>query len=34
MYVWLIKGGGKNILFDCGFYREKFIAPLASVRFS
>ncbi len=25
MYVWLIKGGGKNILFDCGFYREKFI---------
>jgi glyoxylase-like metal-dependent hydrolase (beta-lactamase superfamily II) len=26
MYVWLIKGGGKNILFDCGFYREKFIA--------
>ena len=26
MYVWLIKGGGKNILFDSGFYREKFIA--------
>ena len=26
MYVWLLKGGGKNILFDCGFYREKFIA--------
>ena len=25
MYVWLIKGGGKNILFDCGFYRERFI---------
>lgn len=25
MYVWLIKGGGKNILFDAGFYREKFI---------
>jgi len=25
MYVWLIKGGGKNILFDCGFYRDKFI---------
>jgi glyoxylase-like metal-dependent hydrolase (beta-lactamase superfamily II) len=25
MYVWLIKGGGRNILFDCGFYREKFI---------
>jgi glyoxylase-like metal-dependent hydrolase (beta-lactamase superfamily II) len=25
MYVWLIKGGGKNILFDAGFYREKFL---------
>ncbi len=25
MYVWLIKGGGKNILFDAGFYRDKFI---------
>lgn len=25
MYVWLIKGGGKNILFDCGFYRDKFM---------
>ena len=25
MYVWLIKGGGKNILFDCGFYRDKFV---------
>lgn len=25
MYVWLIKGGGKNVLFDCGFYRDKFI---------
>lgn len=25
MYVWLIEGGGHNILFDCGFYREKFI---------
>ncbi len=25
MYVWLIKGGGKNILFDCGFYRDKFL---------
>jgi glyoxylase-like metal-dependent hydrolase (beta-lactamase superfamily II) len=25
MYVWLIKGGGKNILFDAGFYREKFM---------
>ena len=25
MYVWLIKGGGKNILFDAGFYRDKFV---------
>jgi len=25
MYVWLIKGGGKNILFDSGFYRDKFV---------
>jgi glyoxylase-like metal-dependent hydrolase (beta-lactamase superfamily II) len=25
MYIWLIKGGGKNILFDCGFYRDKFM---------
>jgi glyoxylase-like metal-dependent hydrolase (beta-lactamase superfamily II) len=26
MMVWLIKGGGRNILFDCGFYREKFMS--------
>src|SRR5579885_340792 len=25
MYIWLIKGGGHNVLFDCGFYREQFI---------
>jgi glyoxylase-like metal-dependent hydrolase (beta-lactamase superfamily II) len=25
MYIWLIKGGGKNILFDCGFYHDKFV---------
>ncbi len=25
MMVWLIKGNGRNILFDCGFYREKFM---------
>lgn len=25
MMVWLIKGDGKNILFDSGFYRDKFI---------
>ncbi len=25
MYVWLIKGSGKNILFDCGFHRDKFL---------
>ena len=24
MMVWLIRGGGKNILFDSGFYREQF----------
>jgi glyoxylase-like metal-dependent hydrolase (beta-lactamase superfamily II) len=24
MYVWLIKGNGRNILLDSGFYREKF----------
>ncbi len=25
MMVWLIKGGGHNIVFDSGFYREKYI---------
>lgn len=25
MYVFLIKGGGHNILFDCGFYRPQFM---------
>jgi glyoxylase-like metal-dependent hydrolase (beta-lactamase superfamily II) len=25
MMVILIRGGGRNILFDCGFYREKFM---------
>jgi glyoxylase-like metal-dependent hydrolase (beta-lactamase superfamily II) len=25
MMIWLIKGDGRNILFDCGFYREKFM---------
>ena len=25
MMIWLIKGGGRNILFDCGFYREQFM---------
>jgi len=25
MMIWLIKGQGRNILFDCGFYREKFM---------
>lgn len=25
MMMWLIKGEGRSILFDCGFYREKFI---------
>ncbi|MBZ5602690.1 MAG: N-acyl homoserine lactonase family protein [Acidobacteriia bacterium] len=25
MMVWLVKGGGHNILFDCGFYREQFM---------
>src|SRR5579883_596818 len=25
MYIFLIKGGGKNILFDCGFYRPQFL---------
>ena len=24
MLVWLIRGNGKNILFDAGFYREQF----------
>ena len=24
MMFWLIRGGGRNILFDCGFYRESF----------
>ena len=24
MMVWLIRGGGKNILFDAGFYRPQF----------
>jgi len=25
MMVWLIKGEGRNILFDCGFYRDQFM---------
>jgi glyoxylase-like metal-dependent hydrolase (beta-lactamase superfamily II) len=25
MMIWLVKGGGHTILFDCGFYREKFM---------
>ncbi len=25
MMVWLIKGGGRNILFDSGFYRDQFM---------
>jgi glyoxylase-like metal-dependent hydrolase (beta-lactamase superfamily II) len=25
MMIWLIKGEGRNILFDCGFYREQFM---------
>lgn len=25
MYVFLLKGGGHNILFDCGFYRPQFM---------
>ena len=25
MMIWLIKGNGRVVLFDCGFYREKFI---------
>src|ERR1017187_5370343 len=25
MFVWLIKGGGRTILFDCGFYRDQFM---------
>ncbi len=24
MMVWLIRGGGRTVLFDCGFYREQF----------
>jgi glyoxylase-like metal-dependent hydrolase (beta-lactamase superfamily II) len=25
MMFWLIEGGGRNILFDCGFYRDRFM---------
>ena len=25
MYIFLVKGGGHNILFDCGFYRPQFM---------
>jgi glyoxylase-like metal-dependent hydrolase (beta-lactamase superfamily II) len=25
MMIWLVKGGGHNILFDCGFYRDQFM---------
>jgi glyoxylase-like metal-dependent hydrolase (beta-lactamase superfamily II) len=25
MYVFLVRGGGRNILFDCGFYRPQFL---------
>jgi glyoxylase-like metal-dependent hydrolase (beta-lactamase superfamily II) len=26
MYVWLVRGGGRNILVDSGFYSQKFLA--------
>jgi glyoxylase-like metal-dependent hydrolase (beta-lactamase superfamily II) len=25
MMIWLIKGDGRNVLFDCGFYRDQFM---------
>ena len=34
MMVWLIKGGGRNILFDSGFYREKFLTQWKPVEFA
>jgi len=34
MMVWLIKGGGRNILFDSGFYREKFLTQWKPVDFA
>ena len=34
MMVWLIKGGGHNVVFDSGFYREKYIQQWHPTDFS
>lgn len=34
MMVWLVKGGGRNILVDAGFYREKFLTQWKPVEFA
>src|SRR6266568_8396379 len=30
MVVWLIRGGGRNILFDSGFHREKWLKEFST----
>ncbi len=34
MMVWLVKGGGRNIVVDSGFYREKFLTQWKPVEFA
>src|SRR4029453_15070135 len=31
MVVWLIRGGGRNVLFDSGFHREKWMKEFPSL---
>jgi glyoxylase-like metal-dependent hydrolase (beta-lactamase superfamily II) len=33
MMIWLIRGNGRNILFDCGFYREQFMTKWKPVNY-
>jgi glyoxylase-like metal-dependent hydrolase (beta-lactamase superfamily II) len=34
MMVWLVKGGGRNIVVDSGFYRERFLTQWKPVEFA
>src|SRR5262249_58431265 len=33
MVVWLIRGGGRNILFDSGYYRDTFLKSFPSAEY-
>src|SRR2546423_13547901 len=33
MVIWLIRGGGRNTLFDSGFYRESWVESLPMTAF-